>query len=142
MPYINEFNNEYEEWLVDDNYIFEVSDTDIDGVAEQVVIRNIETGNTLVLQDMETDMGRFVFIYVWSPREELDNLKEPNRLVNTFLMKVRYEHMEDLLVMDRLREIFTVSDVEKYIGDIIVRVGNLIPGEFKALMELYLMKVM
>jgi hypothetical protein len=141
MPLINEFNNEHEEWIVGDRYIFEIDDMDNDNRAEQVVIRNIETKKALVLQARETDLGWYVFVSTWALREETDKLGEPYKLMLTFFMKVRYDHMEDLLVMDGLRKISSIGDVEKYIDNIVECVGNLLPGVFKSLMELYLREV-
>lgn len=139
MPLINEFNNEHEEWIVGDRYLLEIDV--VDNRAERVVIRNIETGHILTLETRETDLGWYVFVSTWALQEDVDKLARTNKLVLTFYMKVKYKHMLDLLMVDRLREISSIVDVEKYIDSIVERVGNLLPYPFRTLMELYLREV-
>jgi hypothetical protein len=134
MPLINEFDNEHEEWVVGDRYILEVDDTNGDSRAEQVVIRNIETGMSLVIRVEESALGPYAVVSTWTFRDG-DEIEKPHKLALTVFVLVRYESMKDLLVMDKLREIISADDVKRYVDSVAERVGGLLPNELRLVAE-------
>jgi hypothetical protein len=118
--------NEQIEWIVADRFVFEVLDKDRDGVAEKIVVRDVDMGETLAIQVTDGHTRKYVSIYVFAIREDLDNSPERVKLSNVFFMKAKYEDVMDLLEVDRLKKIRTIAEVEKYIRDVAVKLVNLI----------------